>query len=103
MTETFDRILASRDSTLSLCRNFQPDHPRPIVRTLPTWLAEFKKRHVGHPYAHGMVNGTYNFRFDCVRFAHKVAAVTDAAKLDVDILIWADADTVLTQPSRGIG
>jgi len=95
MTETFDRFWP-RDIPLYLyAENFKPDHPRPIMCALPAWLAEFKKRHADHPYAHGMVDGTYDFKFDCVRFAHKVAAVSDAAsKLDVDILIWADADIV---------
>ena len=46
-----------------------------------------------------MIDGKYDFRFNCVRFAHKVAAVTDAAsRLDADILIVADADIVTHAP-----
>ena len=39
------------------------------------------------------------FDHDCVRFAHKVAAVTDAAtRPEADILIWADGDIVTHAP-----
>lgn len=55
------------------------------------WLAQFKARHVAR--------GTDNYRFDAVRFAHKVAAISLAmvyAEIDhgADVLIWMDADCV---------
>jgi hypothetical protein len=63
---------------------------------LPQWLFDFKERHRKNGKAHGkMANTAYNFRFDAVRFAHKTAAVIDAAeRSERDLLIWIDADTV---------
>jgi hypothetical protein len=99
MVETFDQFWPAEIPLYLYAEDFQPDHPRPIVRTLPAWLAEFKARHADHPFAHGMIDGKYDFRFNCVRFAHKVAAVTDAAStLDPDIMIVADADIVTHAP-----
>jgi hypothetical protein len=99
MVETFDQFWPSDIPLYLYAEDFQSDHRRPIVRTLPVWLAEFKARHAEHPYAHGMINGNYDFNQDCVRFAHKVAAVTDAAlTLEADIMIWADADIVTHAP-----
>jgi hypothetical protein len=95
MVETFDRFWPADLPLYLYAEDFQPDHPRPIARALPEWLVEFKARHANHPSAHGMVDGKYDFRWDCVRFAHKVGAVTEAASsLDADILIVADADIV---------
>jgi hypothetical protein len=35
----------------------------------------------------------YHFRWDCVKFAHKIAAISAAARTtDADVLIWLDAD-----------
>lgn len=51
------------------------------------WLYEFKARHAHRP--------TNNYRFDAVRFAHKVAAIELAYRLDSsDVLVWMDADCV---------
>jgi hypothetical protein len=51
------------------------------------WLPEFKKKHAWRP--------THNYRFDAVRFAHKVAAIELAYRLDdSDVLVWIDADCV---------
>jgi len=71
--------------------------PQPYTgRELPRWLADFKERHHKNARAHGKTGyGAYNFRFDAVRFAHKTAAVIDAAeRSEHDLLIWVDADTV---------
>lgn len=54
------------------------------------WLKEFKARHAHRP--------TDNYRFDAVRFAHKVAAIELAHELADDILIWMDADCVTHAP-----
>ena len=99
MAETFDQFWPADIPLYLYAEDFQPDHHRPIVRTLPAWFAEFKARHADHPYAHGLGNGKYNFLQDCVRFAHKVAAATDAAsRLDADILVVADGDIVTHAP-----
>lgn len=51
------------------------------------WLAEFKIRH--------RHRSTNNYRFDAVRFAHKVAALELAYRLGwEDVLVWIDADCV---------
>jgi hypothetical protein len=51
------------------------------------WLPEFKQRHRGRD--------TSNYRFDAVRFAHKVAALELAYRIGHgDVLVWIDADCV---------
>ncbi len=59
-----------------------------------SWLAAFKARHAHRP--------TDNYRFDAVRFAHKVAAI-ELAMQDggADALIWLDADCVTHAPVDG--
>jgi len=54
------------------------------LEELSPWLLDFKKRHDHRP--------TENYRFDAVRFAHKVAAIELAYSEPGDILIWMDAD-----------
>lgn len=73
--------------------DFEPDVPVE-VRQLPDWLAEFKQLHQRNPSAKGMRNGAYDYRFDAVKFAHKVAALTDfGLGLSDGVMIWLDADT----------
>jgi hypothetical protein len=58
------------------------------------WLSEFKQRH-GH-------RDTSNYRFDAVRFAHKVAALELAFEIGkADVLVWMDADCVTHAPVDG--
>lgn len=58
------------------------------------WLRPFKQRHAHRP--------TENYRFDAVRFAHKVAAIDLAFdRSDSDVLIWMDADCVTHAPVDG--
>jgi hypothetical protein len=95
MVETFDRFWPASIPLYLYAEGFTPDHPRPLVREMPAWLGEFKARHADHSRARGLVNGNYNYLYDCVRFAHKVAAVTDAGlRTPADVLIWADADII---------
>jgi hypothetical protein len=55
------------------------------------WLYEFKQRHRNRP--------TDNYRFDSVRFAHKVAALELAYRMgQADVLVWIDADCVTHAP-----
>lgn len=69
------------------------------MKPFPQWLIEFKARHRDNPAAHGRARGQYDYTRDCVRFVHKVAAVTDAAlSSDADVLVWMDADTVTHAP-----
>lgn len=54
---------------------------------LSGWLSEFKQRQ--------RHRATDNYRFDAVRFAHKVAAIEVAFNLGTaDALVWLDADCV---------
>lgn len=99
MVETFDQFWPFDVPLYLYAEQFEPEHVRPVVRRLPSWLTEFKGRHAEDPRAHGLIDGNYHPRQDCVRFAHKVAAVTDAAaRLEADVLIWADADIVTHAP-----
>lgn len=55
------------------------------------WLAEFKARNGSRPFI--------DMRWDAVRFAHKVAALTHAAHdMPADVLIWLDGDIVTHAP-----
>lgn len=83
-------------------------------RRLPDWHTDWKARHAGNADAHGrdksrfgradkLKRGDYSYRRDCVRFSHKVAALTDAALNPnivnhADLLIMVDADTVTHAP-----
>ena len=51
------------------------------------WLAAFKARHARRRFR--------DYRWDAVRFSHKVAALCHAASVsDADVLIWLDGDIV---------
>ena len=64
------------------------------MRELPAWMGEFKDRHRGNLRRNGHTGTRYDFRYDAVKFAHKVAALTDAGlRLNKGVLIWLDADT----------
>jgi hypothetical protein len=57
------------------------------LEELSDWLPEFKQRH--------RHRSTDNYRFDAVRFAHKVAALELAYRVgSADVMIWIDADCV---------
>jgi hypothetical protein len=74
---------------------FTPDVAGVDVASLPDWQVAFKERYGkgGDPIGIGP-DGVYNYRRDCVRFSHKVGAITDAAEQESGVLIWLDADTV---------
>jgi hypothetical protein len=72
-------------------------------------LTAFKERWKNVPKANGDVtkdpvrskrkDSGKGFKWNAVRFAHKVYAIIDCAKTtDADILIWMDADTVCHSP-----
>lgn len=66
-----------------------------------TDLVRFKQRHANDPVAHGMIAKDTKvpfqdnqFKWDAVRFSHKVFAVIHACQnIDTDWVIWLDADT----------
>jgi hypothetical protein len=69
-------------------------------------LVEFKRRHANDPAANGLVSKDTGvpfkdnaFKWDAVRFSHKVFAVIHACKfIDADWIIWLDADTKTFAP-----
>lgn len=64
------------------------------ARRLPIWLDAFKEKWGGDPKHTGFRRQLYDYRFDAVKFAHKVAALTDfGCGLDDGVMIWLDADT----------
>lgn len=74
--------------------------PNVIERRLPGWHDDWKSQHANNADAHGrntarfgkiarMKGKGYDYRRDCVRFSHKVAALTDAA---LNRLSWPDGD-----------
>lgn len=77
--------------------------PRGEVRDLyneSSWLTDFLDRHSANPFAHGKGGGgttarKTGYRYDCCKFAHKVAAVI-AANLEIvdPYMLWLDADTI---------
>lgn len=85
--------------------------PNLIVRDLNqvTELTDFKNKWKGIPKANGDVSqdpvrnkrkdAGKGFKWDAVRFAHKVYSIFDCAqKTNSDILFWMDADTVCHGP-----
>lgn len=74
---------------------FEIEHDVNITaRKFPPWFDAWKFSLFDNADAHGMANDKYNFRRDCVRFSHKVVALTDYALSfrGEDLLIWMDSD-----------
>lgn len=72
-------------------------------------LKNFKSKWKNIPFANGDVSSipklnsrkdsNKSFKWDAIRFAHKVYAIFHCAKnTDADILVWMDADTVCHSP-----
>ena len=63
-------------------------------------IVEFKARHMANARAHGRADGrNEDYRFNAVKFCHKVFALTHAARNVVaDTLYWIDADSVTFRP-----
>lgn len=94
-----------------LCNPAVPDHGRITLKRLeevPELMA-FKQQWQNVPKAIGDVSNDpirskrkdagKGFKWDAVRFAHKVYAIFDCAReTDADILFWMDADTVCHSP-----
>lgn len=57
-----------------------------------SWLQGFKQRNQRYGMRRGLTPRGYNYRFDAVRFAHKVAAVELASAAAAEVLVWLDAD-----------
>lgn len=69
-------------------------------------LVAFKQRHANNPVANGLVAKDTRvpfkdnaFKWDAVRFSHKVFAILHACEnIDTDWIIWLDADTKTFAP-----
>lgn len=94
-----------------LCNPAVKDHSRVTLKRLEEVpeLMDFKNRWKDVPKANGDVTNDpvrskrkdagKGFKWDAVRFAHKVYAIFDCARTtDADILIWMDADTICHSP-----
>lgn len=77
-----------------------------LNETVPELVA-FKAKHKDNPMANGLLTnagtappkGPHNFKWDAVRFSHKVYAITHAGlNCDSDWIIWLDADTKTFAP-----
>lgn len=88
-----------------------PDHDQIKLKDLDSVheLVSFKQQWKDVPKANGDVStdpirskrkdAGKGFKWDAVRFAHKVYAIFDCARItDADVLFWMDADTVCHSP-----
>lgn len=93
------------------CNPQVPDHSRITLQRLEevSELAAFKEKWKNVPKANGDVSDDpirsrrkdagKGFKWDAIRFAHKVYAIFDCArKTDADVLVWMDADTICHSP-----
>lgn len=106
MVDTFARFWPADVSLTVYTEGFKlPSAPNVIEAHFPPWFTRWKQRHAHNADAHGRLKirnrrgREYDFRRDCVKFAHKVAAITDASEgLDADQVLWMDADVLTHEP-----
>lgn len=99
MAASFKAMWPDTVPLIVYAEGFIPDVSGLHVRRLPPWHEQFKAQHINSPVATGRGAGAYDFKTDCVRFSHKVAAVIDAGLAVRDgVLIWIDADTFTHAP-----
>jgi len=111
---TFDKNMPREVDLLLYNERAKPTLPintKRIIRSLDaerelrSTLVEFKKRWKDDPKANGLgpdkrrLDHKKAFKWDAIRFSHKVYAIFDAVKkTDADVLIWMDADSVVHSP-----
>jgi hypothetical protein len=103
MVKSFNERLPAEVDILVFTEGFtlETDKPRVKIYDLPSEspeLVNLKARWKDVPKANGYqtndTSGKPDFKYDAVRFSHKVFAIMAANKLtDADILIWVDGDT----------
>lgn len=106
MINTFDQYWPKSVPLVVYAENCEPTVPGERVRILDlmqssTELVRFKEKHANDPVANGQIAKDTRipfkdnqFKWDAVRFSHKVFAVIHAcASIDSDWIIWLDADT----------
>ena len=111
MLDTFDLYWPRSVPLIVYAEACEPRVPSDRVRVIDLMsasadLAWFKRTHADNPVANGTVAKDTRvpfrdnqFKWDAVRFSHKVFAVIHAcATLDTDWVIWLDADTKTFAP-----
>lgn len=95
MAESFAAKWPENAKPLTIyAEDFDVAMPGVEVRQLPTWVDDFKAKYRHTPAFVGQRNGAYDYRWDAVKFSHKVGALTDFGEHLTDgVLIWLDADT----------
>ena len=111
MIDCFDQHWPQSVPLIVYAENCQPRVPSlrvsvcDLIASSPD-LAEFKRRHADDPVANGQIAKDTKvpfqdnaFKWDAVRFSHKVFAVINACQtVDTDWVIWLDADTKTFAP-----
>lgn len=111
MIDSFDQHWPRSVSLVVYAEDCQPKIPssrvsvKDLLAASPDLVA-FKQRHANNPVANGRVAKDTNvpfadnaFKWDAVRFSHKVFAVLHAcATAQTDWVIWLDADTKTFTP-----
>lgn len=111
MIDTFDLYWPASIPLIVYAEHCQPRITGDRVRVLDlmesnTDLARFKTKHANDPVANGQIAKDTRvpfkdnqFKWDAVRFSHKVFAVIHACtNLESDWIIWLDADTKTFAP-----
>lgn len=110
MIDSFEKHWPADVDLIVLAENCEPRVSRPNTRVISLLdasadLQSFIQRHQNNPLAHGQAgppdvfNPKKQFRWDAVRFCHKVYAKAVAADMiDSGWMIWIDADTVTHSP-----
>jgi len=107
MIDAFDRHWPMAVNLVVYAENCRPTVSSDRVRVLDLLeispdLVSFKQQHANNPVANGQVAKDTQvpfkdnaFKWDAVRFSHKVFSVIHACQnIDSDWIIWLDADTV---------
>lgn len=111
MIDSFDRYWPQSVPLVVYAENCQPCLPSARVSAIDLLqaspdLVQFKQRHANNPVANGRVAKDTQvpfadnaFKWDAVRFSHKVFAVLHAcATASTDWVVWLDADTKTFAP-----
>ena len=97
-TEGFDLLPDHQNNSRIISRDLLDSSPECVA---------FKNRHLDNPRANGYIEPNRkdpDFKYDAVRFCHKVFALYHAVKnrsSDIDSIVWIDADTVTHSPVSG--
>lgn len=110
MIDTFEQFWPAEVDLVVCAENCRPRMQRPNTQVydllqLSSPLNSFVERHRNNPLAHGLAgpqevfDPRKSFRWNAVRFAYKIYAISLVANYTSDgWLIWLDADTVTHSP-----